>query len=313
MYPEIEPFKVHTLAVDAPHQLYVEECGNPEGIPVVFLHGGPGAGCESYHRRFFDPSRYRAVLFDQRGCGRSTPYGEISGNDTWALVSDLERIRESLGIENWVVFGGSWGSTLALAYAESYPDRVLGLIVRGIFLGRQEDLDWFYRQGTNRIFPDHWNDFLAPIPENEREDLATAYYRRLTSGDEQVQRAAARAWAQWEARCATLMPSDEAIKHFTKPASALALARIECHYFVHNVFLEPDQLLRDAHRLDGIPGVIVHGRYDAICMPEGAWSLHHAWPDSKLVFVDDAGHLASEPGIRRELLQAADEFAARFT
>jgi proline iminopeptidase len=309
MYPEIEPYRVHELAVAPPHRLYVEECGNPDGLPVVFLHGGPGAGCEPYHRRFFDPARYRAVLFDQRGCGRSTPYGELSGNDTWSLVADLETIRQALGIERWVVFGGSWGSTLALAYAETHPERVAGLIVRGIFLGRPEDLDWFYCNGTNRIFPDHWDDFVSLIPDNERGDLATAYYRRLTSDDAQVRETAARAWATWEGSCATLSHNPAAIEHFVRPESAVALARIECHYFVNQVFLEPDQLLRDAGRLEGIPGVIVHGRYDAICMPEGAWALHRAWPESELVFVREAGHLASEPGIREQLLRAADRFA----
>ncbi|MFN2300450.1 MAG: prolyl aminopeptidase [Gammaproteobacteria bacterium] len=312
LYPPIEPYNAFELAVDPPHRLYVEECGNPEGVPVVFLHGGPGGGCEPYHRRFFDPRRYRAVLLDQRGCGRSTPYGELDGNDTWALVRDLEAIRERLGIERWVVFGGSWGSTLALAYAEKHPDRVLGLIVRGIFLCRQADLDWFYVHGANRIFPEHWEDFIALLSDAERADLANAYYRRLTGPDAGIAEAAARAWSTWEASCATLLPDPEVIEHFTDPAVAVALARIECHYFVNRAFLEPDQLLRDAGRLAGIPGVIVHGRWDAICMPEGAHSLHRAWPDSELVFVPDAGHLASEPGIQRELVRAADNFAERF-
>lgn len=311
MYPEIEPYRTYELEVDSPHRLYVEECGNPDGLPVVFLHGGPGGGCEPYHRRFFDPDRYRAVLFDQRGCGRSTPHGELDGNDTWALVADIERIREELGIERWVVFGGSWGSTLALAYAQSHPERVLGLIVRGIFLGRDEDLDWLYRHGANRVFPEYWEEFLAPIPENERGNIVTAYYRRLTSSDAQVQRAAARAWAMWEGRCATLRPSPEAMAHFVQPKTAHALARIECHYFVNKVFLEPNQLLNNADRLAGIPGAIIHGRWDTICMPEGAWLLHYEWPDSTLKFIDDAGHLASEPGIRAALVDAADEFAAR--
>lgn len=312
MYPGIEPYAEHLLAVDPPHSLYIEECGNPDGVPVVFLHGGPGAGCEPYHRRFFDPARYRAVLFDQRGCGRSIPHGELVGNDTQSLVRDLETIRTHLGIDRWVVFGGSWGSTLALVYAEAHPDRVFGLIVRGIFLGRDADLDWFYRDGTNRIFPDYWAEFVQPIPDNERHDLAVAYYRRLTGTDEQVKRASARAWALWEGRCATLIPNQSAIERFTQPETALALARIECHYFVNRMFLEPDQLLRDAERLARIPGVIVHGRWDAICMPEGAWALHQAWPDSDLVMVADAGHLASEPGIRAELVAAADRFADRF-
>ncbi len=312
MYPEIEPFAQHTLEVDAPHTLYIEECGNPDGLPVVFLHGGPGAGCSPYHRRFFDPARYRAVLFDQRGCGRSTPHGELAGNDTWSLVRDLETIREHLGIERWVVFGGSWGSTLGLAYAETHPERVLGLVLRGIFLGRDEDLDWFYKHGTNRIFPEQWQAFLEQIPANERQDLAVAYYRRLTGTDPQVQRAAARAWALWEGSCATLVPNEQAIDEMTEPTAAIALARLECHYFVNRMFLEPDQLLRDIEKVADIPSVIVHGRWDAICMPEGAFTLHQAWPGSELVIVPDAGHLASEPGIQRELVRAADGFADRF-
>lgn len=312
LYPVIDPYHSFALAVDPPHQLYVEECGNPDGLPVLFLHGGPGGGCEPYHRRFFDPSRYRAVLFDQRGCGRSTPYGELEGNDTWALVRDIERIRETLGIERWLVFGGSWGSTLALAYAEAHPDRVLGLIVRGIFLCRHDDLDWFYKDGANRIFPEHWEAFVSALTEAERADLPNAYYRRLTGPDPVAAQAAARAWSAWEANCATLTPDPEVVGHFTDPAVAVALARIECHYFVHGAFLEPNQLLRDAGRLADIPGVIVHGRWDAICMPEGAYLLHRAWPGSELRFVADAGHLASEPGIQRELVRAADAFAERF-
>lgn len=312
LYPEIEPYAVHELEVDPPHRLYLEECGNPDGIPVVFLHGGPGAGCEPWHRRLFDPARYRIILFDQRGSGRSRPWAALDGNDTWSLVADMERIRARLGIEQWLVFGGSWGSTLALAYAETHPECVLGMVLRGIFLARDEDLDWFYRHGTNKLFPEHWEAFIEPIPEDERGDLAVAYYRRLTDDDEARRNRAARAWVEWEARCVTLLPSPADVEHFQSPQVAAALARIECHYFVHRAFMQPGQLLRDAGRLAGIPGIIVQGRYDAICPTEAAHTLHKAWPDSELHIVEGAGHLASEPGVAEALVQATDAFAVRF-
>jgi proline iminopeptidase len=304
LFPAIKPFVTHTLAVDPPHVLYVEECGNPGGLPVIFIHGGPGGGCEAYHRRFFDPEIYRAILFDQRGCGRSTPHAEVAGNDTRALVADMERIREHLGIDRWLLFGGSWGSTLALAYAETHPERVLGLVLRGIFLCRPHEIRWFYQEGVSRLFPDYWVEFLRPIPEAERGNLLQAYHQRLFGDDEVARMAAAKAWSRWEARTSTLLPRKEIVDHFSDPYTALALARIECHYFVNDSFLEPDQLLRDAHRIASIPGVIVHGRYDVVCPVENAWELHEVWPGAELRIIPDAGHSAAEPGITDALLRA---------
>jgi len=311
LYPPIEPYTSHTVAVDGPHQLYVEECGNPEGMPVVFLHGGPGAGCEPYHRRFFDPQRYRIILFDQRGCGRSTPHAELTGNHTQALVADIEQIRTTLSIDQWLVFGGSWGSTLALLYAESFPERVRGLILRGIFLCRPREIHWFYQEGASRLFPDYWEAYLALIPATERSNLLQAYYQRLTGDDEVARMAAAKAWSLWEGRCATLRPSQSVVDHFADPFTALSLARIECHYFIHDSFLEPDQILRDAHRLRQIPGIIVQGRYDAVCPMESAWALHKAWPQAELKVIADGGHSASEPGILDALVTATDQMAAQ--
>jgi proline iminopeptidase len=296
--------------VDGHHTLYVEECGNPKGIPAVFLHGGPGAGCEAGHRRFFDPALYRIVLFDQRGSGRSVPHADLRDNTTWDLVADCERIRTKLGIERWLVFGGSWGSTLALAYAQTHPERVLALVLRGVFLCREAEIRWFYQEGANWVFPDWWEDFLAPIPEAERGDLLHAYHRRLTGADELARMAAAKAWSIWEGRTATLLANPDVQAHFADPHVALSLARIECHYFVHQAFLKPDQLLHDAHRLAGIPGVIVQGRYDIICPLRSAWDLHGAWPTADLQIIPDAGHAAFEPGIRAALVAATDRFAA---
>jgi proline iminopeptidase len=312
LFPDIKPFVTHSLAVDPPHVLYVEECGNPAGLPVLFIHGGPGGGCEPYHRRFFDPDIYRAVLFDQRGCGRSTPHAEVSGNNTWALVADIERIREHLGIERWLLFGGSWGSTLALAYAETHPERVLGMVLRGIFLCRPHEIRWFYQEGASRLFPDYWKEYLRQIPEEERGDLLRAYHRRLFGEDEVARMAAAKAWSRWEGRTSTLLPRKEIVDHFSDPYTALALARIECHYFVNDSFLEPNQLLRDAHRLASIPGIIVHGRYDVVCPVENAWELHQVWPGSELRIIPDAGHSAAEPGITDALLRALSAMAERF-
>ncbi|WP_127478937.1 prolyl aminopeptidase [Sulfurivermis fontis] len=312
LYPELQPYVIHSLAVEPPHILYVEECGNPAGLPVLFVHGGPGAGCEDYHRRFFDPERYRIVLFDQRGCGRSTPHASLENNTTQALVADMERIREHLGIARWVLFGGSWGSTLSLVYAETHPERVLGLILRGIFLCRPHEIHWFYQEGASRLFPDLWESFLAPIPASERGDLLAAYYRRLTSDNELERMAAAKAWSLWEGRTATLRPSQAVIDHFGNPFVALSLARIEAHYFTHDSFLRPNQILADAPRLHGIPGAIVHGRYDVICPIENAWELHKAWPEAELTIVPDAGHSASERGTTEALLQATDAMARRY-
>lgn len=309
LYPEILPYRVQHLAVDDVHTLYVEEVGTPDGTPAVFLHGGPGAGCEAYHRRFFDPSRYRVVLFDQRGAGRSTPHASLENNTTRDLVADIERIREHLGIDRWLVFGGSWGSTLALAYAETHPERVTGLVLRGIFLCRPHEIAWFYQEGASRVFPDYWQDFVAPVDAAERGDMLSAYHRLLTGSDELRRLAAARAWSIWEGRTATLLPNDRVAEHFAQAHVALSMARIECHYFVNDAFLEADQLLREAGRLRGIPGVIVHGRYDVICPVENAWQLHRCWSGSELEIVPGAGHSATEPGIRARLVEATDRFA----
>lgn len=312
LFPEIEPYATHRLAVDEPHVLYVEECGNPAGLPVLFLHGGPGAGFQPWNRRFFDPARYRIVLFDQRGAGRSTPHAHLEGNTTPALVADIERLREFLGIDQWVVFGGSWGSTLALAYAEAHPGRVTGLILRGIFLCRDQDIRWFYQDGASHVYPDHWADYVKPIPEAERHDFLQAFHRRLTGEDEIARMAAAKAWSIWEGQCATLRPNHNVVEHFSDPHVALALARIEAHYFVNRIFLRDNQLLDEARQLAGIPGVIVHGRYDMICPLDNAFALHAAWPEAELQIVPDAGHSAAEPGIIDALVRAANDFARRF-
>ncbi len=309
LYPPIEPYVTRRLAVDDIHQLHLEECGNPHGIPAVFLHGGPGAGCEPGHRRFFDPARYRILLFDQRGSGRSKPHAELEANTTWHLVADMERIRQELEIDRWLVFGGSWGSTLALAYAETHPERVAALVLRGIFLCRDPEIHWFYQEGANWAFPDLWEDFLAPIPVEERGDLLHAYHSRLTGSDEIARMAAAKAWSSWEGRTITLLPNPDLHATFSDPHLALSLARIECHYFVNHAFLEPEQLLRDAHRMAAIPGVIVQGRYDLICPVRSAWELHRAWPQAELKIVPDAGHAAFESGIRSALVAATDRFA----
>ncbi|MCL5669244.1 MAG: prolyl aminopeptidase [Gammaproteobacteria bacterium] len=311
LYPGIKPYVEHSLAVESPHVLHVEECGNPQGLTVLFVHGGPGAGCEAYHRRFFDPAVYRIILFDQRGAGRSTPHAELAGNNTQALVSDMERIREHLGIEHWVLFGGSWGSTLALVYAETHPERVLGLILRGIFLCRPREIQWFYQDGASRLFPDYWQDFLRPIPEAERSDMLHGYYRLLTGANEIARLTAAKAWSVWEGRTLTLIENRSIVEHFGSPHHALSLARIECHYFMHNSFLEENQILRDASRLKNIPGVIVHGRYDVVCPLEGAWELHQAWPQAEFKIIAGAGHAASEPGIVDALVRATQDMTRR--
>ncbi len=311
LYPDIKPNARHRLAVDPPHELYVEESGNPDGIPVLVVHGGPGGGCEDYYRRFFDAERYRIVLMDQRGAGRSSPLAEFEGNTTQKLVEDMETLRSFLGISQWMLFGGSWGSTLSLVYAQTHPDRVLGLVLRGIFLCRPKDIHWFYQEGASRVFPDYWKDFLAPIPENERGDLVSAYYQRLTSDNELEQIQAAKAWSIWEGRCATLHPNPRVVEHFGHPHVAIALARIECHYFMNNAFLEDNQIVRDASRLTDIPGIIVHGRYDMVCPLDNAIALSEAWPGADLRIIRDAGHSASEPAIVDALMRGVDELVAR--
>jgi len=311
LYPAIEPHSTGRLAVGDGHELYFEECGNPRGVPVVFLHGGPGSGCEPWHRRFFDPERYRIVLFDQRGCGRSTPHASLEANTTGHLVADIERLREHLAVERWAVFGGSWGSTLGLAYAQRHPGRVLGLVLRGIFLCRRRDIQWFYQSGADRLFPEAWADYQALIPEAEHDDMVRAYYRRLTDPDPRVREAAARAWSGWEGRASCLIPNEGVIAHFDDIDVAVSLARLECHYFLNDTFLEPDQLLRDAGRLRDIPGFIVHGRYDVVCPVEQAVALQRAWPEARLEIVPDAGHSAGEPGIAQALVAATDELGER--
>jgi len=311
LFPDIKPNAQHRIAVDPPHELFVEESGNPDGIPVLVVHGGPGGGCEDYHRRFFDAERYRIILMDQRGAGRSRPLAEFVGNTTQNLVDDMETVRTFLGVDRWILFGGSWGATLSLVYSQSHPDRVLGLVLRGIFLCRPRDIHWFYQEGASRVFPDYWRDFLAPIPEGERGDLVAAYYRRLTSSNELEQIQAAKAWSIWEGRCATLHPNPRVVEHFGHPHVAIALARIECHYFMNNAFLEDDQIVRDAALLKDIPGIIVHGRYDMVCPLDNALALSQAWPEAGLRIIRDAGHSASEPAIIDALMRGVDEVAAQ--
>ncbi|SHO62358.1 prolyl aminopeptidase Serine peptidase. MEROPS family S33 [Pseudoxanthobacter soli DSM 19599] len=309
LYPEIEPYDTGMLDVGDGHSLYWELCGNPAGKPVVFLHGGPGAGCSPHHRRLFDPARYRILLFDQRGCGRSKPHANLDANTTWDLVADIERLREMIGVERWQVFGGSWGSCLALAYAETHPERVTELVLRGIFTLRRAELEWYYQEGASWIFPDLWEGFLAPIPEAERGDMMAAYRRRLVGDDPAVRLAAAKAWSLWEGSTITLLPKPSTTGQFEEDEFALAFARIENHYFVHAGFMDEGQLLRDAHKLKGIPGVIVQGRYDMACPTKTAHDLHRAWPEADYHLIDDAGHAYDEPGILDVLIRTTDRFA----
>jgi proline iminopeptidase len=309
LYPEIEPFDSGFLNVDARHRMYYEQCGNPQGKPVVILHGGPGAGCGAKIRRFHDPRAYRIILLDQRGAGRSTPHADLVDNTTWTLVADIEKLREHLGIDRWQVFGGSWGSTLALAYAEKHPERVSELVVRGIFLLRRWELEWFYQEGCSRLFPDAWEKYLEPIPEVERGDIISAYHRRLTSEDESVRLAAAQAWSIWEASTSFLLQDQDFINGHNDAHFALSFARIENHYFVNGGFFEVEgQLLRDAHKLKGIPGVIVHGRYDVVCPIANAWDLHKAWPEAKLMISPTSGHSAFEAENASSLIEATDSY-----
>ncbi|WP_372965589.1 prolyl aminopeptidase [Marinobacter sp.] len=311
LYPEIQPYARHRLAVDEIHELYLEESGNPDGIPVLVVHGGPGGGCEDYHRRFFDAERFRIILMDQRGAGRSTPLAELEGNSTDKLVDDMETVRQFLGVDRWLLFGGSWGSTLSLVYAQAHPERVLGLVLRGIFLCRPQDIQWLYQQGASRVFPDYWQDFIAPIPEAERSDMVSAYYRRLTSSNELEQIQAAKSWSVWEGRCATLQPNPRVVEHFGHPHVAIALARIECHYFMNQSFLKPDQIIQGAPALAGIPGIIVHGRYDMVCPLDNAFALSKAWPEAELQIIRDAGHSASEPAIVDALIRGVEQIVAK--
>lgn len=315
LYPPIEPYETGFLLAGDGQRVYWEQSGNPDGKPVVFLHGGPGGGASAWHRQFFDPERYRIVVLDQRGCGRSTPHAsaadaDLRFNTTWHLVADLELLRRNLGIDRWMVFGGSWGSTLALAYAQTHPDAVSELVLRGIFTLRRHELEWFYEGGAGALFPDLWEGFVAPIPVLERSRMIEAYHRQLSDPDPDVHVRAARAWTTWEASTITLLPDAGLVAEMTQDAAATAFARIENHYFVHDGWLREGQLIADASVLRDIPGVIVQGRYD-VCTPMmTAWDLHRAWPEAELVVVDDAGHSAAEPGIARALVAATDRFAS---
>jgi len=311
LYPEIEPFETGMLDAGDGHSVYWERCGTKGGKPAVFLHGGPGGAISPKHRRLFDPKLYDVVLFDQRGCGKSTPNASLEANTTWHLVADIERLREMAGFDKWQVFGGSWGSTLALAYAETHPERVSELVVRGIYTLTRAELEWYYQFGVSQMFPDKWERFLAPIPEAERGDLMAAYRKRLVGSDRKAQVEAALAWSSWEGQTITLLPEPETSDPFSQDDYAVAFARIENHYFVHAGWLEEGQLLRDAHRLKDIPGVIVHGRYDMPCPAHFAWGLHKAWPKAEFFLIEGAGHAYSEPGILDRLIYATDKFAGK--
>ncbi len=312
LYPALEPFNTGRIKVSPVHEIYFEESGNPSGKPAVFLHGGPGGGSEPKQRRFFNPEEYRIITFDQRGCGKSTPYASLEENTTWHLVEDIEKIREQLSIAEWQVFGGSWGSTLALAYSETHAERVTELILRGIFLLRNQEIDWFYQRGASVLYPDAWEPYLAHIAEAERGDMLSAFYRRLTSDDPAVRLAAAKIWSRWEGATSKLLPDAGFTSHYEEDEFALAFARIEAHYFFNRGFLETDdQLLRNVSRIRHIPAVIVQGRYDVVCPMESAWALHRAWPEADLIITPDAGHSAFDPPNSRALVAATDRFACQ--
>jgi len=308
-YPEIEPFASGMLDVGDGHAIHWERIGTKGAKPAVYLHGGPGGGKSPSQRRVFDPARYDALLFDQRGCGKSTLFASLEHNTTWDLVADIEKLRQMMGVERWQVFGGSWGSTLALAYAQTHPERVTELVLRGIFAVRRWEIDWYYQHGASLVFPDKFERFIAPIPEAERSNMVAAYRRRLTGGDRATQVAAAREWARWEGETLTLLPDPSVSEAFYDEDYALAFARIENHYFTHDCWMEEGQLLRDAGKLKAIPGVIVHGRYDMACPPQTAWELHRAWPEAEFHMVEGAGHALSQTGILHHLIEATDRFA----
>lgn len=310
-YPEIEPFETGMLDVGDGHQIYWERFGTKGAKPAVFLHGGPGGATSPSHRRLFDPALYDVILFDQRGCGKSTPHASIEANTTWHLVADIERLRQMIGAEKWLVFGGSWGSTLALAYAETHPERVSELVLRGIYTLTKAELDWYYQFGVSEMFPDKWERFCAPIPEDERHEMMAAYRRRLTGTDREEQLRCAVAWSSWEGETITLLPNPDYSDHFYDADFALAFARIENHFFVHAGWMEEGQLLRDAHKLKDIPGVIIHGRYDMPCPAKYAWALHKAWPKADFHLIEGAGHAYLEPGILDQLIRATDRFAGK--
>lgn len=311
LFPDIQPYKRDHLSVGDGHEIYYEESGNAQGIPVLFVHGGPGGGTSEHNRRFFDPEKYRIILFDQRGCGHSRPHSSLDNNTTQHLISDIEKLRQQLHVEKWLLFGGSWGSTLSLLYAQAHPERVSGLILRGIFLCRDEDIQWFYQAGANHIFPDYWRDYLEPVKAERRHEMVKAYYDLLTSDNEIARMSAAKAWSIWEARCSTLEPSTGIVSHFNDPHVALALARIECHYFINQAFIKPNQIIANAHRLADIPTIIVHGRYDVVCPINQAQMLYDALPNAEFHIVRDAGHSAMEPGIADNLVKSTNRFALR--
>jgi proline iminopeptidase len=313
LYPDIRPYAEHRIAVDPPHELYVEESGNPNGIPVLYVHGGPGSGVEPRNRCLFDPEQYRIILYDQRGAGRSTPHAELEGNDTMALVADMERIREALGIDRWLLFGGSWGSTLSLVYAQEHPGRVRGMILRGIFLCRQQDLDWLYQNGASRLFPDFWAEFVAHVPEAEHGDILGAYHRILTGSNELARMSAAKAWCLWEARIATLRPNHDVVEHLSEPHVALGMACIAAHYFVNQGFLAPNQILERMDRIRDIQAIVVHGRYDMVCPIDNAFALCADWPEAQLQIIRDAGHSLAEVGITDALVRATQSMARQLS
>jgi len=308
LFADIRPFNSDVLTTDDGHEIYYEQSGSPDGIPVLFIHGGPGAGTDSNQRRFFDPEHYRIVLFDQRGCGRSTPHASVENNTIQHLIEDMELLRETLGIKQWVLFGGSWGSTLSLAYAQTHPDRVSGMIIRGIFLGTQPELDWLYQTGASKVFPDHWQNFAGLIPENERDDLLNAYHKRMHGSDEIARMNAAKHWAIWEASIATLHYNPDLVEHFEEPHNALGFASVATHYLSNGCFLE-QPLLEGCDKIAHIPTIIVHGRYDMVCPLDTAWQLHKALPESEIRIVRDAGHSAFEPGTTDVLIRSTNEMA----
>ena len=312
LYPAIKPYRQHSIAVDDLHTVYIEECGNPDGLPVLVVHGGPGSGCNRDMRRFFDPELYRIILFDQRGSGRSTPHAELKDNNTGKLLEDMEQIRHELGVDQWLLFGGSWGATLSLLYAQKHPDLVKGMILRGTFLCRQEDLDWLYRDGANRVFPDKWKALFDLIPDNEREDILTAYHRLLNGENDLLRMSAAKAWASWEAHCSTLSTCNKLMNSFNDPHLALSMARMETHYFVNKGFIEENQILDNMDKISQVPAIIVHGRYDMVCPLENAYALHQKWVSSQLRVIREAGHSSTDQGIIDALIHATQDMADRF-
>ncbi|OUS28305.1 prolyl aminopeptidase [Gammaproteobacteria bacterium 45_16_T64] len=309
LYPDIKPYREQRFETGTHHVLHVEESGNKDGIPILFLHGGPGSACEPFHRRFFDPEKYRIILFDQRGCGRSTPHANVESNTTQDLIADMEQIRVELEVDHWVLFGGSWGATLALLYAQRYPETVKAMVLRGIFLARQRDLDWLYKDGANRIFPDAWDAFTHNIPAEDHDNLLQAYQDLLAGNNELARMSAAKTWSAWEGHCATLRPNITVMDHFAEPHTALSMARVEVHYFSNNVFIDENQILNNMDIINSIPGIIVHGRYDMVCPLENATELHKRWDAAELQIIRDAGHASSEAGIVDALVRATDSIA----